>query len=50
MITMGNDTVTAAGLAKDFGHKSCLDKHGSGLGWLMSGGAALYAQSHLNKK
>ena len=35
------DREAAANLMQDCGHKSCLDKEGSGLGWLLGGGVAL---------
>lgn len=38
---------TATKLIKDFGHKSCLEKQGSGLGKLLLAGGALYGLSRL---
>ena len=40
----------AAKLMQDIGHKACVEKQGSGLAWLLAGGAALYGLSQLSKK
>jgi len=39
------DREMAARLMKDLGHKACVEQQGSGLGWLLAGGAALYGLS-----
>ena len=41
----------AARLLEDFGHAECIKEHsGSGLGWLIAGGAAIAALSQTKKK